>query len=168
MELPVADYGNFTKAFATDDSEQPVASFDALLQLAKELVDVKVFTVQTHDHATGAANRLYSTVPEIYPVGGLKPADETFWSRLVIDEQKTFVANNLTEIAAVFPDYGQIADLDCASIINIPVVIGGKVWGTLNCLHVEGHWTPERLAASEYLKLPGAVCFLLDRVSEAR
>lgn len=159
----MADYGDFTRALATGLGEQPAASFGALLRLAVDLVGVKVFTVQTHDHATGIADRLYSTVPEIYPVGGLKPADETIWSRLVIEEQKTFVANNLAEIAAVFPDHGQIFELGCASIINVPVVIGGKVWGTINCLHEQGHWTPARVAASEQLKLPGAACFLLSR-----
>jgi len=163
----MAVYDTFTQALASDERGQPAASFDALRALADALFGVKVFTVQTHDHATGVANRLYSTVPDVYPVGGLKPADETFWSRLVIDEQKTFVANDLTEIAAVFPDYGQIEQLDCASIINIPVVIGGKVWGTINCLHEEGHWTPARIAASEQLKLPGAACFLLERASDA-
>ncbi|MGO4840042.1 GAF domain-containing protein, partial [Rhizobiaceae sp. 2RAB30] len=98
----MADYGDFTKTLASGRDEQPAASFGALLRLTIDLVGVKVFTVQTHDHATGVADRLFSTVPEIYPVGGLKPADETIWSRLVIEEQKTFVANDLTEIAAVF------------------------------------------------------------------
>jgi len=33
--------------------------------------------------------------------------------------------------------------------------------GTLNCLDVAGHYTPERVAAAETLKTAGALAFLL-------
>ena len=94
-----------------------------------------------------------------FPVMILTARDR--WSEKVEGRHETFVANTIAEIAEVFPDHELILSLGCESCINIPVVIGGQVAGTLNCLHEAGHYTPERVAASEQLKLPGAVAFLL-------
>lgn len=163
----MVDFAVFTSALAVELKRQPATAFDALYTLTADLLDVKVFTVQTNDPVTGVANRLYSSVPDVYPIGGLKPADETVWSRIVLGEHRTFIANNLREIAVVFPDYSTIEQLGCASIINIPIVIDNQVWGTLNCLQVADHWTAARIAASEALKLPGTACFLLHHLIAA-
>ena len=71
-------------------------------------------------------------------------------------------------IAEVFPDHELIASLGCQSVINVPVVIYGAVYGTINCLDVAGYYTPDRVAASEALKLPGAAAFLLNRSLSSR
>ena len=48
--------------------------------------------------------------------------------------------------------------------MNLPVVVGDTVIGTLNCLHEAGWYTPERVArAKSVLSVPGAVCFLAAR-----
>ena len=67
----------------------------------------------------------------------------------------------IEEIAEVFGDHALIDALGCQSVINVPIVVGGTVIGTINCLHEKGYYTPERVAAAEALKLPGAVCMLL-------
>jgi hypothetical protein len=47
--------------------------------------------------------------------------------------------------------------------MNVPILLDGEVAGTINCLDVAGHYTPERVAAAEALKLPGLVCLLLNQ-----
>ena len=42
--------------------------------------------------------------------------------------------------------------------------VAGEVRGTINCLHEAGFYTPERVQAAEALKLPGAVCLLLNEL----
>jgi len=102
-------------------------------------------------------------MPDAYPVSGEKPLHQNAWSKIVEVQQKTFVANSIEEIAAVFPDYEQIKQLGCESCINIPIVIAGSVQGTLNCLNVAGHFTAERLAAAHTLKAPGTLAFLMAK-----
>jgi hypothetical protein len=159
MQMP--DYSAFTKAVAEGGS-QPTAAFEALWALTRDVIGVKLFTIMTHDAKNGVAQRIYSNMPDAYPVSGTKPANETDWSRQVIREKRTFVANDIEGIAAVFPDHELIRSLGCESVINVPIVVAGEVKGTINCLHQAGHYTPERVAASEALKLPGAVCLLLN------
>ena len=114
------------------------------------------------------AGRVYSNMPEAYPVSGTKPANETDWSREVIKEKRTFVANDIEGIAAVFDDHELIKSLGCESVLNVPIVIGGQVLGTINCLHEAGFYTKEKVDAAEALKLPGAVCLLLNELKGGR
>lgn len=158
--MQVPDYSQFLEAAACAD--QPKASFDALCALTNDVVGVKLFTIMTHDAKNGVAGRIYSNMPEAYPVSGTKPANETDWSRQVIGEKKTFVANDIDGIRAVFDDHELIRSLGCESVINVPIIIDGKVAGTINCLHEAGFYTEERVEAAEALKLPGMICLLLN------
>jgi GAF domain-containing protein len=160
--MQVPSYADFTRAIANDASSD--AAFDALCEMTKEIVGVKLFTIMTRDGKLGHAQRIYSNMPDAYPVSGTKPANETDWSRQVIVEKRTFVANDIEAIADVFYDHELIKSLGCESVINVPIVVGGDVLGTINCLHEAGFYTPERVEAAEALKLPGAVCLLLNEL----
>lgn len=161
--MPTADYLAFTGALATRE-QQPDASFRALQALTEALVGVKLFTIMTHDGHRAIAQRIYSNMPDAYPVSGTKPANTTNWSKQVIEGRQTFVANDIDAIAAVFDDFQLIQSLGCESVINVPIVVGGNVLGTINCLHEAGFYTPERVATSDALKLPGAACLLLNKL----
>lgn len=163
--MQVPDYTAFTKAVA-EGADQPEEAYAALWALTRDVVGVKLFTVMTHDARTGMAQRVYSNMPDAYPVSGTKPANETDWSRQVIRDKRTFVANDIDGIAAVFSDHELIRSLGCESVINVPIIVSGEVKGTINCLHEAGFYTPERVEAAEALKLPGAVCLLLAELKE--
>lgn len=145
---------------------QPSAVFKALETLVDQTIGARLFTLMQIDYARGVAWRTYSNMPDAYPTSGEKPVQDNAWTAQVQGRHETFVANTIEEIAAVFPDFELIQSLGCESCINIPVVIKGRVLGTLNCLHEAGHYTPERVAASETLKEPGALAFLMAATSE--
>ena len=152
-------YQNFTNKLA-DFTQDLGRVYQSLEELARDLVGHKLFTLMSVDKNKGEAARIFSNMPEAYPIFGKKPVTNTPWSKRVIDNHETFVANDISEIAAVFDDYQLIQSLGCESVINVPIVIGAQVIGTINCLAEAGHYTRERKLASEALKLPGAACFL--------
>nr|WP_244648960.1 GAF domain-containing protein [Mesorhizobium sediminum] len=45
----------------------------------------------------------------------------------------------------------------------MPVFVRGKVLGTVNMLDVEGHFTPDRVALVEHLRIPAIAAFLAAR-----
>ncbi|WP_319520629.1 GAF domain-containing protein [uncultured Martelella sp.] len=151
------DYSAFTAAVA----DGPEAACKALEALTKELVGVKLFTLMTADTNARNSERIYSNMPEAYPVSGTKPYNDTYWSDVALKRRETFVANTIEGIAEVFDDHRLINELGCQSVINVPVTVGGEVIGTINCLHETGFYTQERIEAAEALKLPGAICMLL-------
>jgi GAF domain-containing protein len=158
MEMP--DYKKFVSAIAEAGS-QPDKAFTALEALTKELVGVKLFTIMTSNTTDKISERIYSNMPDAYPVSGTKPYNETHWSEITLNQKRTFVANTIEEIAEVFGDHELIKSLGCESVINVPIIVNGAVIGTLNCLHEARYYTEERVKAAEALKLPGAVCMLL-------
>lgn len=158
---------NLASAMASPDN-QPRTTFEALCAFAQQTVGAKLFTLMTFEARTRGAQRVFSNMPDAYPELGTKPLNETWWSDHVLDGHKTFVANDIDAIAEVFPDYELIASLGCQSVINVPIVINGMVSGTINCLDAAGHYTPDRVAASEALKLPGVATFLLNKSISSR
>ncbi len=155
----MADFAPFVAAMAGPNASQAV--FKALAQLAYDVLDLKQFTIMTVDQKRGVAARIFSDDPVPYPVGGEKPILDTIWTKTVLERQETFVGNTIEDLAEVFPDWEKIQSLGLESCLNLPIIIDGNVMGTLNCLNVAGHFTPERVAAANQLKLPGAAAFLL-------
>jgi len=148
------------KAIAAAQS-QPETAFKALQKLVEDTIGVKLFTLMEIDHNRNVAWRSYTNMPDAYPTKGEKPRMQNKWSDIVDRRHETFVANTIEEIAEVFGDYGLIQSLGCESCLNLPIIINGKLRGTLNCLHDAGHYTPERVNAAQTLKSAGALAFLL-------
>ncbi|TYR32908.1 GAF domain-containing protein [Mesorhizobium microcysteis] len=136
------------------------APWRALQTLAQEIIGAKLFTVTTVDMEASVARRLYTNMPDAYPVSGTKPIEVDPWFELVVQGGNLFVANTLEEIAGHFPDWELIGRLGCRSCINMPVFVGGKILGTVNMLDVENHFTPERIALVEQLQIPAVAAFL--------
>jgi GAF domain len=111
----------------------------------------RLFTVTVQDRAAGVARRAYSSHPEDYPVSGTKPISQDRWSLQVLVEGEPFIANTVAEFADVFPDYRLIEALGCASALNLPVVDGDEVLGTVNVLDVEGFFDEIRVFAFQSL-----------------
>ncbi len=155
----MVDFAPFVAAMAGPNASPAV--FKALAQLAYDVLDLKQFTIMTVDQKRGVAARIFSDDPVPYPVGGEKPILDTIWTKTVLERQETFVGNTIEDLAEVFPDWEKIQSLGLESCLNLPIIIDGNVMGTLNCLNVAGHFTPERVAAANQLKLPGAAAFLL-------
>jgi GAF domain-containing protein len=143
---------------------QPAPVFLALETVIREEVGAKLFTLMMFDARNGVSRRVHSSHPQEYPVSGLKPLSAGVWSRTVIDERRTFVANTIEAIAEVFPDHGLIASLGCGSVVNLPVVFSGEVVGAANALDAPDHYSPERVERLERLSPFVAIALLAARL----
>lgn len=159
---------NTLQAFgkAVERAAEPETAYKALEEVAQACVGVKLFTLMTFDRASNLARRCYSNMPDAYPTSGTKSVGEDHWVAQVLDGKRNFVANDIEAIAGVFDDHELIRSLGCESVLNVPIVVGGDVLGTINMLHEAGFYTPEKEIAAESLKLPGSVCFLLEKLSK--
>lgn len=117
------------------------------LHAACAALGTRLFTVTTQDEAAGLARRAFTSHPVEYPVSGTKPLTRDGWYDFCIGGQQTFVANTVPEFARYFFDHALITSLGLGSCINVPVVHGREVLGTVNLLAEEHHFTSERLQA---------------------
>ncbi|MEM1272977.1 MAG: GAF domain-containing protein [Pseudomonadota bacterium] len=126
--------------------------FHAIESDLGDRVGHKLFTLMAIDHARGEAARIYTSHPIEYPVGGRKPLGAlTEWGKVVLQDQKPWIAADFSDIKGAFFDYETIEQLGCASCLNVPVIDenadgGPRVIGTINLLHEEGWYRPEHIA----------------------
>ncbi|HTV70428.1 MAG TPA: GAF domain-containing protein [Rhizobiaceae bacterium] len=153
------------KALETFDTQLGLAKtadavWNALHVLTDAVVGTKLFSVMMIDWPNERSGRVYTSHPAEYPVSGTKPINRTHWFDTIHAERKPFVANTIKDIAEVFPDHELIWSLGLGSVINLPIVLGDELAGTLNLLHEEHFYTPERVNAASRLSLAGKAAFL--------
>lgn len=130
-------------------AKTPDEAWKALQDLVQQTVGAKLFTIMTVDMQAMLARRAYSSDPVNYPAAGTKPITPNRWFDHVHRDGKTFVANTLEDIATVFPDHDLIGQLGCGSVINLPIRQNGQLVATMNILHAEQHYTPDRVTVTE-------------------
>lgn len=79
-------------------------------------------------------DRIYSSLPESYPVGGRKPIDGSEWQQMM-NRGECFIANCPEEFGDHFTDLDEIVALGFLSVVNIPVMQAGKLIGSINLLN---------------------------------
>ena len=118
-------------AGALSGSGQPEAGFRALEAALREEIGFRAFTIMQHD---GAFNRrVYSSVPDAYPLGGAKPMRDINWMKRVKAGLPN-ICNGEAAIREDFTDHAVILGLGCTSLLNLPVYWNGRLRGVLNLL----------------------------------
>jgi GAF domain-containing protein len=156
----------FSRALAEFDhalgaAAEPAAAFDALYELTRATVGVRLFTIMTVDMDQMLARRAYTSDQQNYPCSGTKPVEMNSWFEVVHTRREMFVANTLAEIAKVFPDHELIGALGCGSVVNLPIVLAHQLVATMNILDREHHYSPERISAiGAEISLPAKAALL--------
>lgn len=137
---------------------QPAAGFEALEQACSQVIGHKLFTILLFHSDSGESERVHTNHPEAYPVGGRKALNPTFWTDHVLREQKAYIGRSYDDVRAVFFDHELIRSLGCESVLNLPVVLGGRTLGTINLLHEAGWYEDAHIAVGSVfaaLAVPG-------------
>jgi hypothetical protein len=137
----------------------PNQLFAELEKMVKAEVGAIIFSCSTFDLKAGQSRRVYTNMPEIYPVSGLKEIIPNAWTQVVLDQRQTFVANSLDVIKEVFPDHAIIGSLGCGSVINMPVFLSGYFLGTVNILHEPDFYTAAKVQTLQDLRHAAMLAF---------
>jgi GAF domain-containing protein len=140
-------------ARTTANAAERDATFRAVEKLAGQVIGFHLFTVMRLHTETQEVERLYSSLPQAYPVSGRKPKQGTPWGTQVLDRGEIFIANSPDEVRAAFADHELIFSLGIGAIMNVPVRFRGCSLGTMNICSDAGWFAdadhaPGRLLAS--------------------
>ena len=113
---------------------QPQHLFNAVERAAKEHIGHTLFTLMVVHHDTLEVERLYSNMPQAYPVGGRKKKRDTWWGRHVVEDAAPFVGHGPADLEKAFADHELIKSLGLGCVLNMPVVYDGRCRGTMNLL----------------------------------
>lgn len=159
-QKPNDDWREFLALTAQHDAV--TLTFNFLARLVHRLIGTKLLTASRFDVPAGIMSRIYSDDHDAYPLQGIKPIPPGIWSDTVIRDQQMLVRLDIKAIADVFFDWKLIQSLGCGSVLNIPVVVAGRVIGAINLLHEEGYYTDARVAYVAGIMPFAVVAFMLD------
>jgi hypothetical protein len=120
---------------------QPAALFRAVHEVAASTIGFRLLTIMSYDAPRQEVERLYTNMPDVYPVGGRKKKHGTPWARQILQDLKPFRADTPQGIRAAFDDHTVMTDMGLGSILNIPIAYNGVCIGTMNLTHEEGWYT---------------------------
>ncbi|MGO4248403.1 GAF domain-containing protein [Paenarthrobacter sp. RAF54_2] len=126
-------------------------SFDDVYAHAREAVGVTLFTASVIADNGASMARVYTTHPDVYPVGGRKTlAGDTnrLWLEQVINGQQPFLGADKEAVRTFFFDSATIESLGCGAIVNVPVVSNGQTIGSMNFLGPDGTYDQSSVDAA--------------------
>jgi hypothetical protein len=129
-------------AQARDTAGNPPPIYRAMEELTAAAIGHRLFTVMRFDPDRAEVERVHTTNPAAYPLGGRKKKRETAWADHVLGAMKAFRASTPQEIQAAFDDHETILGLGIGSVLNIPIVFGDRCVGTMNLCHQTGWYRP--------------------------
>ncbi|MFM0169943.1 GAF domain-containing protein [Paraburkholderia sediminicola] len=120
---------------------QPMAIFRAVHEVAASAIGFSLFTIMSYDAQNQEVERVYTNMPDVYPVGGRKKKHGTPWARQILHDLKPFRAETPQGIREAFDDHTVMTEMGLGSILNIPIAYDGVCIGTMNLTHQERWYT---------------------------
>ena len=151
------------EALAAGAATSAAALFEAITQVAALRVNAGLVTAMRHDEAASTVERVYSSNPQAYPVGGRKLKQDSDWSRHVLVDHRVLVSAGDDAIRKHYNDHAIIFGLGLHSCVNVPLVSGGKCIGTLNVLRAQADWSEADVALARALGLTALAGVLMLR-----
>jgi hypothetical protein len=118
-------------------SPSPAALYGAVDAAVKRLIGHRLFTLLVVVEGGAEVERIYASNPVAYPLTGRKAMGPTPWGDHVIKGMQPWHGRTMADIRWAFPDHALIESLGCGSCINIPVIVLGRMIGTMNVLDAE-------------------------------
>ncbi|HXC27697.1 MAG TPA: GAF domain-containing protein [Stellaceae bacterium] len=147
--LILADIASVAQVTASADEAD--ATFRAVERLTQQVIGFHLFTIMRLNDESQEVERLYSSLPEAYPVSGRKPKRCTKWGVAVLDRGEIFIANSRDEVRAAFADYELLFSLGIGAIMNVPVRFRGRSLGTMNICSEAGWFADSDRATGRLL-----------------
>ena len=140
----------------------PAAVFDLLAARLGESAGFKLLTLLTLDEDGARLVRPFSSRPDQFPCGAADPVENTRWFRRLFVEQEAVIANDGVSIRSWLPQFTNAAVLGYDSLLNLPIVVAGKVLGLINVMDGRDHFDSGRVEAIRN-EMPLAALAILAR-----
>lgn len=142
----------------------PQALFGLLAERLGESVGYELLTLLIADEDGSRLVRPYSSRPDQFPCGAADPVEDTRWFRRLFVEQKPVIANDAASIRDWLPAFADAETLGYGSLLNLPIVVTGKVVGLINIMGGSNHFDDRRVEAVRD-EMPLAALALLARAA---
>lgn len=123
----------------------PPISFQLVEEICRRSFGFAMLTVLRNLPETGEIERVHTTNPEFFPLGGRKPMGPTPWGQLTLHEGRGWWGGGAEAVRWAFPDSDKILSLGYESLLCAPVLDGGRTIAVLSLNDVAGRYSPDDL-----------------------
>ncbi|CAN1570283.1 hypothetical protein MCEMSEM23_03183 [Rhabdaerophilaceae bacterium] len=128
------------------EPSQPQATFLVAGEVLQRHIGFGLYTI-THILPGGLeVERIFSTNPTAYAVGGRKPVLPSAFRDQVFGSMQPFLGRRPADFIPYFPDHAFIVSLGLGAVINVPLIFDGAGLASLNILDREGAYDDHHLA----------------------
>ncbi|NML31827.1 GAF domain-containing protein [Paraburkholderia antibiotica] len=128
-------------AMALRVKDQPTEIFRAVHAVAERAIGFRLLTIMSYDAQRQEVERVYTNMPDVYPIGGRKKKQGTVWAKQILQDLTPFRVETSQGIRDAFDDHAIMTGMGLGSILNIPIAYDGVCIGTMNLTHEEGWYT---------------------------
>ena len=111
--------------------DQPFATFRAFDRVVEREIGRVFFTILKVEEDIWS-RRIFTTVPNEYPLSGRKPLPKNPRTAEIYEGRKAYFAHGREKIEAEYPGHATVLGLGADTLTNIPVAFDGKVLGAAN------------------------------------
>ncbi|MHC9237200.1 GAF domain-containing protein [Pseudooceanicola sp. 502str34] len=129
----------------------PAVAQDEALALCNAAIPNGLFTAMRFHEDAMEVERLFSSMPDVYPVSGRKPKRDTEWGTKVLVQRRPNLGSGPDDIAWAFSDHETILGLGLTEVLNVPVIRADQVIGTINFLRGGAPFTEAEAATGQIL-----------------
>jgi hypothetical protein len=98
-------------------------------------------------------SRLWSAVPDQYPVTGRKRKLPSPWTQHVLKECRVLVSEGDDAIETHFDDHAQMKSMGIHLVANYPIAVNGKYAATVNLTSEHSNWSAAQVSCGHVLAL---------------
>jgi hypothetical protein len=134
--LTLEDIADVSKLSAEASGAEAV--FRLVERISAETMGWRLFTILRYVEAEGVVERVFSSEPETYPVGGRKRLASFPTNHGAMQQGEVFLAATKASVRETYADHESLFALGVTAILNVPIRHAGHRLGTLNLCGEEG------------------------------
>lgn len=133
------------------EAPRPLAVLEAIGAIAQRIIGAKDFTMFRYILESGEVERLHSSNPLLYPVGGRKRIVDYPANQSVLARGEVYISKGPDEIRSTYKDHEKIFGMGITSIMNVPVRFCETNIGAMNLLGETGRFGEAEAADARVL-----------------
>jgi hypothetical protein len=120
-------------------------------RISAETMGWRLFTILRYVEAEGVVERIYSSDPRTYPVGGRKLLSKFTTNHGAMQQGEVFLAATKARVRQAYADHESLFALGVTAILNVPIRHAGCRLGTMNLCGEEGMYGASEVARGQIL-----------------
>lgn len=127
------------------------AVYHLVERIAAETIGWRLFTILRYIEAEGVVERIHSSDPKSYPVGGRKLLSKFTTNHGAMQQGEVFLAATKARVRQAYADHESLFALGVTAILNVPIRHAGCRLGTMNLCGEEGMYGASEVARGQIL-----------------